>query len=125
MLDSDWNSAESVSVIWIGALWAFRCCAPWWSRGGEILPIGGLRQRSVLAALLIDADRGVEINQPIEHVWHNAPQAAHLDSVAARGSLRRAEQIAKATGETVWDTQLSARKFALRADSMRSGSIRG
>jgi DNA-binding SARP family transcriptional activator len=42
------------------------------SRNGEVLPIGGLRQRSVLAALLLDADRSVEIDQLIEHVWHDA-----------------------------------------------------
>ncbi|CAN5595422.1 hypothetical protein BH09ACT7_BH09ACT7_17750 [soil metagenome] len=67
---------------------------------------------------------GRRIFSPLYYGLLSDVEAAHRDSGAARVSLRHAEQIAKATGETVWDTQLSARRLALRADSMRSGSIR-
>ena len=60
------------------------------AHGGETLPIGGLRQRSVLAALLIEADRSVEIDQLIEHVWHDAPPPKPVASLRAYiANLRR------------------------------------
>ena len=76
-------------------------------------------------ALAMHSQGGRRIFSPLYYGLLSDIEAAHRDSTAARVSLRMAEQIAKATGETVWDTQLSARKLALRADGMRSGSLRG
>jgi hypothetical protein len=76
-------------------------------------------------ALAMHAQGGRRIFTPLYYALLADAEAAHRDSGAARTSLRQAEQVAKATGEKVWDTQLSARKLTLRADSVRSDAMRG
>ena len=75
-------------------------------------------------AMALHSQGGRRIFSPLYHALIADVEAAHGDSAAARASLRRAELVVKATGERVWDTQLSARKLAVRADSLRNGSIR-
>jgi DNA-binding SARP family transcriptional activator len=76
-------------------------------------------------ALAMHAQGGRRIFTPLYYALLADAEAAHRDSGAARASLRQAEQVAKATGEKVWDTQLSARKLTLRADSVRPDAMRG
>jgi DNA-binding SARP family transcriptional activator len=60
------------------------------SRRGEMLPLGGLRQRAVLAALVIAADRTVDVDRLIEMVWDDAPPAKPIASLRAYvANLRR------------------------------------
>ncbi|MCV7169815.1 AAA family ATPase [Mycobacterium manitobense] len=59
-------------------------------RDGEPRPLGGLRQRAVLAALLLNAGRDVEIDRLIDDVWHDAaPRKPVLSLRAYVANLRR------------------------------------
>ena len=51
--------------------------------GGRALALGGLRQRAVLAVLLLSADRTVSVDALIEQVWAEAPPPKALASVRA------------------------------------------
>ena len=44
-------------------------------RDGEPVPLGGLRQRAVLARLLVDAGRVVPVDRLIDDVWDGRPPA--------------------------------------------------
>jgi DNA-binding SARP family transcriptional activator len=60
-------------------------------RGGEIIDIGHLRQRSVLAVLLVEAGRPVTVDDLIERVWaDHAPQRARGALHNYLSGLRRA-----------------------------------
>ena len=50
---------------------------------GELLPLGGLRQRAVLARLLLDAPRAVAVDRLVEDVWDGTS--------ASRGHSQRPE----------------------------------
>src|ERR1700751_1104010 len=43
------------------------------SRAGRSVPLGGPRQRAVLALLLLDANRGVSMDRRAEEVWAGLP----------------------------------------------------
>lgn len=49
----------------------------------------------------------------------------HRSTDEAGLTLRKAEQMATATGERIWDAQLSARRLKLRADSYQSVVVDG
>jgi hypothetical protein len=90
---------------------------------GYRLHMGGHRlDTREFESLISDGRR--RIFAPLYYALLSDVEAAHRDSGAARASLRQAEQVAKATGGKVWDTQLSARKLTLRADSVRSDAMR-
>jgi hypothetical protein len=93
-----------------------------WARG--LGPDGVDTTDEMRDAMALHSQGGRRIFSPLYHALIADIEAAHGDSAAARASLRQAEQVVKATGERVWDTQLSARKLAVRADSLRNGSIR-
>lgn len=59
-------------------------------RDGHDLPLGGLRQRAVLAVLLLAEDRVVEVDRLIEQVWGDGAPAKPLASLRAYvANLRR------------------------------------
>lgn len=54
------------------------------------LPLGGLRQRTVLAVLIVAAERTVSVDELIEHVWDGQPPPKPLVSLRAYvANLRR------------------------------------
>jgi DNA-binding SARP family transcriptional activator len=59
-------------------------------RDNELLPLGGLRQRGVLAALLLAANRTVDTDKLIELVWDDSPPPKPIASLRAYiANLRR------------------------------------
>jgi DNA-binding SARP family transcriptional activator/type II secretory pathway predicted ATPase ExeA len=59
-------------------------------REGHELALGGLRQRAVLAALLLDANHTVDVDRLIELVWDDAPPPKPIASLRAYiANLRR------------------------------------
>ncbi len=57
---------------------------------GRLLALGGLRQRSVLAALLLSANLTVDIDTLTDHVWDGSPPAKSITSLRAYvANLRR------------------------------------
>lgn len=71
-------------------------------------------------ALATHALGGARIFMPLYLALLSDVEAAHSGHAAARTTLHKAELMAAATGERVWDVQLSARRLKLRADSYRS-----
>ncbi|MEQ3550178.1 BTAD domain-containing putative transcriptional regulator [Pseudonocardia nematodicida] len=51
-------------------------------RGGAELPVGGPRERAVLAKLLLEADRVVSVDRLIDAVWQGRPPASARCQVA-------------------------------------------
>src|SRR5262249_38940964 len=47
------------------------------TQGGRALPLGGPRQRALLARLLVDANRPVAADRLVEDLWDSPPQDAH------------------------------------------------
>ncbi|MEV3900810.1 BTAD domain-containing putative transcriptional regulator [Mycobacterium sp. NPDC050551] len=88
-------------------------------RDGEPRPLGGLRQRAVLAALLLNAGREVEIDRLIDHVWHDAaPRKPVLSLRAYIANLRRilGADLGLSTGTSAYclhvgDHRIDARDF--------------
>src|SRR5689334_23086364 len=59
-------------------------------RDGEELALGGLRQRAVLAALVLGADQTVDVDKLIDLVWENTPPPKPIASLRAYvANLRR------------------------------------
>ena len=50
-------------------------------RGGQPVPLGGTRQRAVLALLLLNANRTVSSDRIIEEVWDSPPPETALNSL--------------------------------------------
>jgi DNA-binding SARP family transcriptional activator len=73
--------------------------------------------------LTVHSHSGTRIFTPLYLALLSDVEAAHRGHPAARTTLHKAELMAAATGERVWDTQLSARMLKLRADSYRSGGV--
>jgi DNA-binding SARP family transcriptional activator/tetratricopeptide (TPR) repeat protein len=69
----------------------FRILGPLEVRDGErLLPLGGERQRAVLAQLLLDANRVVSVDRLVAGVWGDAPPASALASLQNHvGRLRK------------------------------------
>lgn len=58
---------------------------------GMPLPLGGFRQRCVLAVLLLGANRAVDVDVLVDQVWDGAPPAKPITSVRAYiANLRKA-----------------------------------
>ncbi|MBJ7336686.1 BTAD domain-containing putative transcriptional regulator [Mycolicibacterium sp.] len=95
-------------------------------RDGEGLPLGGLRQRAVLAALLLAGDRAVDADRLIDQVWgEEAPPkplaslrayVANLRRVLGAGALVRVGSGYRV--DTAGDV-VDAREFARLVDSGR------
>ncbi len=65
-LENRWIRGRAVEYRLLGSLTVIR--------DGVALPLGGLRQRAVLAALLLAGDRAVDADRLIDQVWgENAP----------------------------------------------------
>ncbi len=62
---------------------------------------------------------GRRVFSPLYYALLSDATAAHRDVDDARACLTQAEQIAGATGEHVWDAQLSARRLRLVARTVR------
>ena len=59
--------------------------------GGRRVPLGGQRQRAVLARLLVDAGRVVSVDRLIDDVWNSRPPAtAHKTLQKYVSELRKA-----------------------------------
>jgi DNA-binding SARP family transcriptional activator len=72
--------------------WSFRVLGPLEvRRAGEVVALGGPKQRGVLAVLLLDAGRVVPTSRIVEHVWGDDDLESPLGSLQAYVStLRRA-----------------------------------
>ncbi|TPG34215.1 BTAD domain-containing putative transcriptional regulator [Mycolicibacterium hodleri] len=95
-------------------------------RDGEALPLGGLRQRAVLAAMLLAGERAVDADRLIDQVWgENAPPKPLVSLRAYVANLRRVlgagAVVRVGTGYRI-DTGgdvVDAREFARLVDSGR------
>jgi DNA-binding SARP family transcriptional activator/tetratricopeptide (TPR) repeat protein len=68
---------------------------------GRELPIGGPRQRTVLALLLLSADRVVSVDSLIDGLWHDNPPATARTQVAICVSVLRKAFKAEGAGDDV------------------------
>jgi DNA-binding SARP family transcriptional activator len=93
-----------------------------WARAME--PDGMDTSQEIRAALVLHAQGGRRIFSPLYYALLSDVRAAYGDTDVAGETLDKAELIATATGERVWDTQLLARRLKLRADSFRSDPLR-
>ena len=64
-------------------------------------PLGGLRQRTVLAVLLVSAERTVSVDELIDHVWDGQPPPKPLVSLRAT-SRTFAASSAATDARTAW-----------------------
>lgn len=71
------------------------------------------------AAMTLHEQGGRRIFSPLYYALLSDATAAHREIDDARACLTRAEQTAAATGERVWDAQLSARRLRLVARAVR------
>jgi len=58
--------------------------------GGVMLPLGGPRERTVLAVLLLEASRTVAVTRLVDAVWPDAPPTTAAKQVRNAISLLRA-----------------------------------
>lgn len=107
--------------------------------GGRPLPIGGPRERKMLAVLLVNANAVVSIDQLVDAVWNAEPPATSRNQVRNRiAHLRRSWRSAGESREVivtedtgyrirVTDEELDALRFEAAADlgakAMRSGDL--
>ncbi|MGB8385057.1 MAG: AfsR/SARP family transcriptional regulator, partial [Dermatophilaceae bacterium] len=70
---SDGTGAESLDLRMLGPLQAWR--------GGQELPLGGRRQRAVLACLLLDGRGVVSTERLADVVWGGAPPSGYLTTL--------------------------------------------
>src|SRR6202165_1006269 len=90
MLDSDWNVATRCAVNDRSPVDSLLLGPMAVMRDNEALPLGGLRQRGVLAALLLAANRTVDTEKLIELVWDESPPPKPIASLRAYiANLRR------------------------------------
>ncbi|KAA0099592.1 hypothetical protein CIW49_08295 [Mycolicibacterium sp. P1-18] len=71
------------------------------------------------AAMALHGQGGRRVFSPLYYALLSDATAAHREIDDARACLTQAEQIAAATGEHVWDAQLSARRLRLVARAVR------
>jgi hypothetical protein len=77
------------------------------------------------AALDLHSQGGRRIFSPLYLGLLCDAEAAHRDVGSAQATLARAETLASATGERVWDAQLSARRLRLSARQRTQGDLQG
>ena len=88
---ADAAGATSLELRILGPLQAWR--------GGEQLPLGGRRQRAVLACLLLDGHGVVSTDRIADVVWAGAPPSGYLTSLQTYVfHLRAALEPARAKG---------------------------
>lgn len=103
---------------------------------GRALPIGGMRERKILALLLVNANVVVSVDQLVDAVWNAKPPATSRNQIRNRVShLRRMWRsagkviVTEDTGYRiqVTDAELDAARFEsaaeLGATAMRSGDL--
>jgi hypothetical protein len=89
-------------------------------------PAGFDTTDEVRDAIAVHSHGGRRIFSPLYLALLSDVEALHRDSAGAQAAEQRAEAIATATGERVWDhPQLSARRLKLRADNYWSDSADG
>ena len=84
------NNLENVWTTWLDHLMRFGLLGPLEAEDGPLLPLGGPKQKAVLAMLLLEANRPVSRERLVEGLWGDrAPPSANetLDSYLYR--LRR------------------------------------
>src|SRR6476619_3354547 len=95
----------------------YRLLGPLEARGNDVVPLGPLKQRAVLAILLLDANRTVSADQLIEHLWpRKAPSRPRTAVQVYVSGLR------KALGSDVIET--SGGGYSLHAEPHQLDSYR-
>src|SRR3954469_3484904 len=93
--------------------------------GGRLGDLGGLKQRAVLAVLLINANQVVSLDRMIDELWGDEPPSRAAGSLQAYVSnLRRALEPARAprTPATVLVSQ--APGYAVRVEPQQIDAVR-
>ena len=86
-------------------------------RSGTSLPLGGPRQRAVLALLLIEANRVVPLDRLVDEVWGDGPPDGAVASVQTYVfHLRKVLEPARARGASAEVLVTQGRGYLLRVD---------
>ena len=86
-------------------------------RSGSALPLGGPRQRAVLALLLIEADKTVPLDRLVDEVWGDDPPDGAVTSLQTYVfHLRRALEPDRARGSPAEMLVTQGRGYLLRVD---------
>jgi DNA-binding SARP family transcriptional activator len=95
------------------------------SRSGCALPLGGPRQRAVLALLLLEANRVVSLDRLAEEVWSGRPPEGWVTTVQIYVShLRQALEPGRARGAAGEVLVTRNRGYLLRVDGERLDAAR-
>ena len=90
------------------------------SRRGRLLPLGGPRQRAVLALLLLEANRVVSLDRLAEDIWSGQPPEGWVTTVQIYVShLRQALEPGRARGAAGEVLVTRNHGYLLRVDSER------
>src|SRR5215510_16550164 len=86
------------------------------SRAGRAVPLGGPRQRAVLALLLLEANRVVSMDRLAEDIWAGRPPGGWATTLQTYVfHLRRALQPGRVPGSAGGVLVTSGRGYLLRA----------
>ena len=95
------------------------------SRSGRAVPLGGPRQRAVLALLLVEANRVVSLDRLAEDIWAGRPPDGWVTTVQIYVShLRQALEPGRARGAAGEVLVTRGRGYLLRVDSGRLDTAR-
>ena len=95
------------------------------SRGGRMVPLGGPRQRAVLALLLLEANRVVSLDRLAEDVWGGHPPEGWVTTVQIYVShLRQALEPGRARGAAGEVLVTRNPGYLLRVDRERLDAVR-
>src|SRR5690349_22391819 len=95
------------------------------SRCGSVVPLGGPRQRAVLALLLLEANRVVSLDRLAEDVWGGHPPEGWVTTVQIYVShLRQALEPDRARGAAGEVLVTRGRGYLLRVDGGRLDAAR-
>jgi DNA-binding SARP family transcriptional activator len=95
------------------------------SRSGRAVPLGGPRQRAVLALLLLEANRVVSLDRLAEDVWAGRPPEGWVTTVQIYVShLRQALEPGRARGAAGEVLVTRGRGYLLRVDGARLDAAR-
>ena len=98
----------------IGVGWEFRILGPVEAaRAGQLLQLGGRRQRALLALLLLGSGRVVLSDRLIEELWHGHPPAGAERTLRAYVSRLRS-----ALGENVVSARSSGYVLEVAAERL-------
>jgi DNA-binding SARP family transcriptional activator len=94
-------------------------------RSGTSLPLGGPRQRAVLALLLIEANRVVPLDRLVDEVWGDDPPDGAVTSVQTYVfHLRRALEPDRARGSAAEVLVTRGRGYALLVEPGATDAVR-